>query len=124
MIFRSAPEREGEKERSTRERLVESGSRTPPPSSSSERNSDSTGRRRRKRILWAVAGAILLLLLVLALRPSAVPVETATVNRGPLEITIDAEGVTRVRDNFQVAAPVSGRLQRISLSEGDLVGPG
>ncbi len=59
-----------------------------------------------------VAGAI-------ALRPSPVRVEVARVRCGPLRATVDAEGKTRARDRFVVAAPVSGRLARIDLHRGD-----
>jgi HlyD family secretion protein len=38
-----------------------------------------------------------------------------------LTVTVDEEGVTRVRDRFVVAAPVSGRVLRIELDPGDRV---
>ena len=45
----------------------------------------------------------------------------ATVSRGPLVVTIDEEGVTRVRDRFVVSAPLAGRVLRIELEPGDAV---
>jgi len=78
----------------------------------------------RRRLIWAGLLAVILLLVVWMLRPSAVAVETAVVTRGPLSTAVQAEGVTRVRDRFQVATPVSGRLQRIALREGDAVAAG
>jgi HlyD family secretion protein len=57
----------------------------------------------------------------IALRPSPVRVEVADVDCGPLRVTVDAEGKTRVRDRFVVAAPVTGKLARISLDRGDEV---
>jgi HlyD family secretion protein len=60
----------------------------------------------------------------LALRPSPVPVEVAAVGRGPLQTIVAEEAVTRVRERFTVAAPVTGRLARITLREGDLVRSG
>lgn len=72
------------------------------------------------RRLWlgviVVAG-----LLAVALWPRTVPVDTAVLARGPLRVTIDEEGKTRVRDRFVVAAPVSGRVLRIELEPGDTV---
>ena len=53
-----------------------------------------------------------------ALRPEVVEVETSTVLRGPMKVTIDEDGVTRVRDRFVVTAPISGRVERIALREG------
>jgi HlyD family secretion protein len=84
----------------------------------------SLDRRTKKRIGWGIGGLVILLLLFLAFRPTPMPVEAGTVTRGPLQITIDAEGVTRVVDRFQIAAPITGRLQRISAQEGDAVSPG
>ena len=60
-------------------------------------------------------------MLALALWPETVNVDTATVTRGPLVVTVDEEGRTRVRDRFIVSAPVSGRVLRIELEPGDRV---
>jgi HlyD family secretion protein len=85
----------------------------------------SRGRRTaRKRLIWGAVLAALILLVVWMMRPAPVAVETAVVARGPLSTSVQAEGVTRVRDRFQVAAPVSGRLERITLREGDAVAAG
>ena len=69
-------------------------------------------------VALAAAGAIWLL------RPGPLQVETARVARGPLQVTVDEEGETRVRDRYVVAAPVTGRVARIDLREGDLVAAG
>lgn len=47
-----------------------------------------------------------------------------TVTRGPLTVTVDEEGETRVRHRFNVAAPVAGELRRIDLEPGDPVRKG
>ena len=60
-------------------------------------------------------------LLAVALWPKTVAVETVRAARGPLMVTIDEEGTTRVRDRFVVSAPVSGRVLRIELEPGDPV---
>ncbi len=51
--------------------------------------------------------------------PRAEPVETATVARRPLAITVEEEGRTRVRDRYVLYAPVAGYLRRIDLEVGD-----
>jgi HlyD family secretion protein len=56
-----------------------------------------------------------------ALRPAPVGVEVAHVVRGDLEATVSAEGKTRVKDLFTIAAPVDGELERIALRAGDVV---
>ena len=60
-------------------------------------------------------------LTAVALWPSAVAVDVAAVSRGPLAVTVDEEGRTRVRDRFVVTAPVTGRILRIELDPGDRV---
>lgn len=77
-----------------------------------------------RRTRWALAAVAALLLLGLLLRPAPVPVELGLVTRGPLEAGIDADGVTRVVERHRLAAPVAGRLERLSLREGDAVREG
>lgn len=78
-----------------------------------------------KTQLIAGAGTLAaVLLLFLLLRPAPLPVDAGMVSRGPLQVTLDAEGITRVVDRFTVAAPVSGRLLRSRLEEGDPVHTG
>jgi HlyD family secretion protein len=60
-------------------------------------------------------------LTAVALWPRAVVVDLAQVSRGPLVVTVDEEGRTRVRDRFTVTAPVTGRVLRIELEPGDRV---
>lgn len=68
-------------------------------------------------------GGLLLVggLVALALWPEALAVDVARAARGPMEVTLDEDGDTRVRERFVVSAPVSGRLQRIELEPGDRV---
>jgi HlyD family secretion protein len=60
-------------------------------------------------------------LLAFALWPTPVEVDVAAVSRGPLVVTVEEEGRTRVRDRFIVSAPVTGRVLRIELEPGDRV---
>jgi HlyD family secretion protein len=62
-----------------------------------------------------------LLLLVLAFRPDPLRVDLGPVTRGPLRVTVNAEGKTRLRQRFVISAPVAGRLERLTLREGDTV---
>src|SRR5918995_988703 len=72
------------------------------------------------RRLWA-AVVVVGGLTAIALWPETVTVDVAAVSRGPLVVTVDEEGRTRVRDRFVVAAPVTGRVLRIELEPGDTV---
>lgn len=76
---------------------------------------------RPKRIaLWLVVAAVAVVIL-LALRPSPQRVDFATVARGSLQVTLDQEGETRVRERYAVSAPLAGRVLRIELEPGDPV---
>lgn len=66
----------------------------------------------------ALATAIAIILL---LRPDPVAVEVGRVEQGELQVTVNAEGITRVRDRYILAAEVNGHLDRITLNEGDSV---
>jgi HlyD family secretion protein len=72
-----------------------------------------------RRVLGSAV--IILGLLAIALWPTTIQVDVATIAPGPLVVTVDEEGVTRVRERFIVSAPVSGRVLRIELDPGDRV---
>src|SRR5688572_22875188 len=75
-----------------------------------------------KRHLRLILGIVVVAaIVVVALWPESMEVDVVTVARGPMLVTIDEEGETRVRDRFVVSAPVTGRLQRIELEPGDVV---
>ncbi len=80
---------------------------------------------KRKTWLVTIAGvAAAAVALMWAFSPRAVPVETASVERGLFEQTVDEDGKTRVRERYVVSAPLAGRVQRITLKAGDAVEPG
>jgi HlyD family secretion protein len=58
---------------------------------------------------------------VYALMPQPVPVDTATIERGPMDVTINEEGTARIQDVFRVSAPIAGRLDRLPVEVGDRV---
>lgn len=77
----------------------------------------------RRLLPWALAagGAGLL---SWGLWPAPVPVELAPVGRGPLQATVDEEGMTRVKNRYVVSAPVAGQLRRIDWKAGAVVEAG
>jgi len=79
---------------------------------------------RAKQLTVGLGAAIVGLGAFALFRSVPLPVETARVARRALQVTVDEEGETRVRDRYVVAAPVAGRVARIALREGDAVGPG
>jgi HlyD family secretion protein len=56
--------------------------------------------------------------------PKAVEVDLVDVSRGPLQVTIEEEGRTRLKDRFVVSAPTAGYMQRIGAKVGDPVRKG
>lgn len=58
---------------------------------------------------------------VFALLPKPVAVETVSVARGDLRVTVDEDGKTRVIDRYVVSAPLGGTIGRSELEPGDPV---
>lgn len=75
----------------------------------------------RTLVLIGVGTALVAGLSYVSFRIDPVPVDLATVTQGPLEVTINADGKTQVRDLFEVASPISGTAMRSPVSEGDEV---
>ena len=78
----------------------------------------------RKGLLGAVAVVVLGLIAVLLWGGQGEEVDVAEASRDTLSVTIPAEGTTRARDRYTVAAPISGRLTRVELRAGDEVEEG
>lgn len=70
---------------------------------------------------WGAALIAAILLGIYLLQPPTVAVDMAAAVRGPLRVTVDEEGRTRVRDVYVVSAPITGYLRRIELRAGDAV---
>lgn len=56
-----------------------------------------------------------------AMWPKPVAVDLVEVTRGPLLVTVDEEGKTRIKDVYAVSAPITGKVLRLSHDPGDLV---
>lgn len=56
--------------------------------------------------------------------PRAVAVDLVSVARSPLQVTIEEEGRTRLKDRFVLSAPVAGYMRRIMAKVGDSVKKG
>jgi len=67
---------------------------------------------------------VIAVLLWFVFRTPPLAVDVAAVERGPMEVTVDEEGEIRVHDRYVIAAPVTGRLVRIELHDGDAVTAG
>ncbi|MGK4001514.1 HlyD family efflux transporter periplasmic adaptor subunit [Sorangium sp. So ce1036] len=77
-----------------------------------------------RKILYAVLAALLVGAIALASLPKPALVEASAVTRGPLVVTVDGDGRTRIKDRFVISAPVSGQMPRLELHPGDRVARG
>ena len=81
-----------------------------------------------KRLFSRIFALLILLAiiagLVYAFLPQPVLIEVAAITRGPLRVTVDEDGRTRIREKYIVSAPLAGQLQRIQLRAGDTVTTG
>jgi HlyD family secretion protein len=71
--------------------------------------------------MWGVILGILVVALAFSFRPRPVMVDLFEIQPGPLVVTLDEEGETRVHDVYSLSAPVAGRMQRIDWHVGDPV---
>ena len=78
----------------------------------------------RKTLMVAGGIALLGVLAWLALRSPAQLASLGTVTRGPLEVSFQEEGKTRIKQRYVIAAPVAGTVRRITLQAGDAVQAG
>ena len=75
-----------------------------------------------RRVRWIATGVVLVLIAsFLVMRPEKLAVELVEVVPGPLNVTIDEDGVARFRNHAIVAAPIPGRLLATILRAGDSV---
>jgi HlyD family secretion protein len=81
-------------------------------------------RIRRKHLFIAIIAVAIVGALALSFRPDAVPVTVAQVERGPLRVTIEEEGRVRVRERYDISAPVMGYAPRVPFDVGDTVEKG
>lgn len=79
----------------------------------------------RKRKIWIIAIALLVAAaLIWGLMPEAAEVETSKAEIGPMVVTVDEEGKTRVSERFVLSAPVAGYMRRVTFEAGDVVAKG
>jgi HlyD family secretion protein len=78
----------------------------------------------RGRIGIFILALLIVAGLVYGFLPKPVAVELAAVEKGPLMVSVEEEGKTRVMERFSVSAPTSGYARRIELKVGDSVKAG
>ena len=71
--------------------------------------------------LLGLGAALMLGLGYMAFQDDPVPVDLHTLVRGPLDVTINADGVTRIKDIYDVASPITGTALRSPVAVGDQI---
>ena len=74
-----------------------------------------------KKIVYLIFTISFIFLIIFAFLPKPVIVEAVTITRGELQVTINEDGKTRIKERYIVSAPVTGKQQRIQLNIGDSV---
>ena len=77
-----------------------------------------------RRVLLILVGIGIGSAIWYAMQPQPARVDVATVMRGELEVTVDEDGKTRIKERYVVSAPLAGRLLRIDIDPGDEVTTG
>ena len=75
----------------------------------------------KRLVIWAVVTGVIVIALTISFMPRPVMVDLVDVQPGPLIVTLDEEGETRVHDVYTLSTPVAGRVQRIDRHVGDAV---
>ncbi|MEX5727353.1 HlyD family secretion protein [Rhodovulum iodosum] len=78
----------------------------------------------RNVILAGLGAALVGGLVYTAVRTDPVPVDLHEVGLGPMQVTVNADGETRIRDIYEVAAPIAGTARRSPVEVGDAVAKG
>ena len=78
-------------------------------------------RRKSRQFITLGSMALIAAAISFAFWPRPVLVDTGTVTRGALIVTINQEARTRVHDAYIVSTPIAGRLLRVDVEPGDAV---
>ncbi len=75
----------------------------------------------RNIVLGGLGAVILASLIYVAFRTDPVAVDLHSVTRGPMQVTINADGKTRIREIYEVSTPITGTALRAPVRVGDRV---
>ena len=74
-----------------------------------------------RKMFWPAVALALVVAIAYGFIPEPIRVETVAATRGSLQVTVDDDGETRIREKYIVSAPVSGKMLRVTLEAGDEV---
>ena len=78
----------------------------------------------RRKIFTISIALIVIVLIIYGLLPKTQEVDIVSITRGPLQITIEEEGRTRLKERYTISAPTAGYMRRVNAKVGDMVKKG
>ncbi|MEK6654036.1 MAG: HlyD family efflux transporter periplasmic adaptor subunit, partial [Thermodesulfobacteriota bacterium] len=78
----------------------------------------------RRKLFVIVIILVVVSATIYGFMPKAADVDLVDVSRGPLQVTIEEEGRTRLKERFVISAPTAGYMRRIDAKVGDSVRKG
>ncbi len=78
----------------------------------------------RRRVVFGVVAILIGAGLFFGFRAQPIGVDVAQATRGPLRVTVEQEGKTRVVDRYVILSPIAAYARRIDLDVGDAVQTG
>ncbi|MCG6884335.1 MAG: efflux RND transporter periplasmic adaptor subunit [Silicimonas sp.] len=78
----------------------------------------------RNIALGVLGAAVVGGLLFVTFRPEPVPVDLHEISTGTLSVTVEVDGETRVKEEYEIAAPIAGLARRLPVHVGDPVKAG
>ncbi|WP_222708332.1 hypothetical protein [Alkalisalibacterium limincola] len=77
-----------------------------------------------RRLRLILIAFVVVALLLVALWPTSRLVDTAVVGTGSVRHTVEAEGRTRLKDRFEITAPLAANARRLQMEPGDRIARG
>ena len=77
-----------------------------------------------RKLVWVVGAIVLVTAIAMGFVPTPVLIDTASVDRGIFEVTVQEEGKTRVVERYVVSAPVAAYARRLGFDVGDEIQEG
>ncbi|MDG2221677.1 MAG: efflux RND transporter periplasmic adaptor subunit [Rubripirellula sp.] len=75
----------------------------------------------RRAVSWLLILATVTTVVALSFRERRLLVDIATVTRATMDVRVEEDGQTRIREKYVVSTPLAARLSRITLKVGDVV---
>lgn len=77
-----------------------------------------------KSLTGLAAAALIGGAVYIAFKETPVLVDLATASSGPMLVSVEEDGITRIRNVYAVSSPIAGHIDRVGYSEGDAIGEG